>query len=137
MPSACSSALNPSANATPSPSPTSEATRPSARDSSSTDRSTCRREAPSVRRVANSRARWATVIESVLKITKAPTNRATAPKPSRNSRMKCRNFETSLPSAFACSAPVFTCADAGRIRLISPARYAGATPGFAATEIES
>ena len=31
---------------------------------------TCLREAPSVRSVANSRVRWATVIERVLKITK-------------------------------------------------------------------
>ena len=46
--------------------------------SSSTERSTCRREAPSVRSVANSRVRWATVIESVLKMTNAPTNSAIA-----------------------------------------------------------
>ena len=44
---------------------------------------TCLREAPSVRKVANSRVRCATVIESVLKITNAPTNSAMAPKPSR------------------------------------------------------
>ena len=36
----------------------------------------CRREAPIVRSVANSRTRWATVIESVLKMTKAPTKSA-------------------------------------------------------------
>ena len=46
--------------------------------SSSTERSTCRRDAPSVRSVANSRVRWATVIESVLKMTNAPTNSAIA-----------------------------------------------------------
>ena len=44
-----------------------------------TERSTCRREAPSVRSVANSRVRCATVIESVLKITNAPTNSAMPP----------------------------------------------------------
>ena len=44
---------------------------------------TCLREAPSVRSVANSRVRWATVIERVLKITNAPTNSAMPPKPSR------------------------------------------------------
>ena len=41
-----------------------------------TEPSTCRRDAPTVRSVANSRVRWATVIDSVLKITNAPTNRA-------------------------------------------------------------
>jgi hypothetical protein len=35
-----------------------------------------RRLAPIVRRVAISRVRWATVIESVLKMTKAPTKSA-------------------------------------------------------------
>ena len=48
-----------------------------------TERMTCLREAPSVRSVANSRVRWATVIDSVLKITNAPTSSAIAPKPSR------------------------------------------------------
>ena len=42
---------------------------------------TCLRDAPSVRRVANSRVRWATVIDRVLKITNDPTNSAIAPKP--------------------------------------------------------
>ena len=36
----------------------------------------CRRDAPIMRSVANSRVRCATVIESVLKMTKAPTNSA-------------------------------------------------------------
>ena len=36
----------------------------------------CRREAPIVRNVANSRVRWATVIEKVLKMTNAPTKSA-------------------------------------------------------------
>ena len=67
----------------PSNSPIAEASRPITRPSSFTERRTCLREAPSVRRVANSRVRWATVIESVLKITNAPTNSAIAPKPSR------------------------------------------------------
>ena len=60
-----------------------EASRPTIRPSSTTERMTCLREAPSVRSVANSRERWATVIESVLRITNAPTNSAMPPKPSR------------------------------------------------------
>ena len=68
---------------TPAKSPTTEARRPITRPSSTTERITCLREPPSVRSVANSRVRWATVIDSVLKITNAPTNRAMPPKPSR------------------------------------------------------
>ena len=49
----------------------------------STERSTCRREAPSVRSVASSFVRCATVIESVLKMTNAPTNSAIPPNASR------------------------------------------------------
>ncbi len=41
-----------------------------------TVRSTCRRIAPIVRSMANSRMRWATVIEKVLKMTNAPTSTA-------------------------------------------------------------
>lgn len=48
-----------------------------------TERRTCRRDAPSERRVANSLIRWATVIEIVLKVTKAPTTTAIPAKASR------------------------------------------------------
>ncbi len=47
------------------------------------DARTCRRVAPSVRSVANSRVRCAIVIESVFAITNAPTNSATPPNASR------------------------------------------------------
>ena len=55
--------------------------------SSATEPSSCRREAPIVRSVANSRMRCATVIDSVLKMTKAPTKRAIAANESRKYRM--------------------------------------------------
>ncbi len=42
-----------------------------------------RLEAPIVLSVANSRTRWATVIDSVLKMTNAPTKSAIAAKESR------------------------------------------------------
>ena len=42
-----------------------------------TERRICAREAPSVRSRPNSRVRWATVIENVLKMMNAPTNSAT------------------------------------------------------------
>ena len=60
-----------------------EASSPITKPSMTTERMTCLREPPSVRSVANSRVRWATVIESVLKMTNAPTNSAMPPKPSR------------------------------------------------------
>ena len=46
--------------------------------STTTETSTWRRDAPSVRSVANSRVRWAIVIESELAITNAPTKSAIA-----------------------------------------------------------
>jgi hypothetical protein len=63
--------------------PKTEATSPTAALSIRTDRRTCRLDAPSVLRVANSRVRWATVIEMVLKMTNAPTNNAIAANASR------------------------------------------------------
>ena len=53
-------------------------TSPIRNASTSTEASTCRRQAPSVRSSPNSRMRWATVIEKVLKITNEPTISATA-----------------------------------------------------------
>ena len=104
-------------------------------DSSTTERSTWRREAPSVRRVASSRVRCATVIESVLKITKAPTNSAIPPKPSRKPRMKLMKLETPFLSSSACCFAVRTCAACGTLSLRSETSVASETPGFAATEI--
>ena len=61
----------------------SDARNPMTSDSRITEPRICRREAPIVRSVANSRVRWATVIEKVLKMTNAPTKSAMAPKTSR------------------------------------------------------
>ena len=101
MPNATNSAFMPLAMPMPSTSPTSEASRPITRPSSRTERSTCLREAPSVRSVANSRVRWATVIDRVLKITNAPTNSAMPPKPSRKIRTKPRPSLVSLAASLA------------------------------------
>ena len=76
-------ALSSLASPNPANSPMTEASNPITKPSITTERMTCLREAPSVRSVANSRVRWATVIDRVLKITNAPTNSAIAPKPSR------------------------------------------------------
>jgi hypothetical protein len=75
--------FRPLARAMPSASPINDERRPIRNASSTTERSTCPREAPSVLSVANSRVRWATVIERVLKMTNAPTKSAIAAKASR------------------------------------------------------
>ncbi len=62
-PAALNSAFSPTASRMPKPIPINEATSPISAASTSTDRSTWRRLAPSVRSIANSRIRWATVIE--------------------------------------------------------------------------
>ena len=79
--------------------------RPISGASISTERSTWRREAPSVRSIPNSRTRWATVIEKVLKMMNAPTKTATQAKTSRRSCRKlrsARDFFWSAASAFSC-----------------------------------
>ncbi len=75
--------------ATPKPAarPVAEASRPMASASSSTEPRIWRRVAPTIRSRPNSRARWATVIESVLKIVNAPTKIATKPNTSSTVRM--------------------------------------------------
>ena len=82
-PTALNSAFRPFAIPSPRKSPSSEATSPTTSASSMTLRRTWRREPPIVRSVANSRIRWAIVIDSVFAITKAPTNSAMKPKASR------------------------------------------------------
>ena len=58
-------------------SPTLAPPRPSITPSAMTEPTTCARVAPSVRSSPNSRVRWATVIEKVLKMMNAPTNSET------------------------------------------------------------
>jgi hypothetical protein len=77
------SAFRPAARPRPAKRPTTAAMNPMTTASSTTDHSTCRRDPPIVRTVANSRVRWATVIERVLKMTNAPTKRATPANVSR------------------------------------------------------
>ena len=98
-----------------------------------TVRSTCRREPPIVRSVANSRTRWAMVIDSVFEITNAPTKSAIAPKASRNFCIIPSEESTSSTAAAVCAAAVFTFAVAGSSGRISLTSFSGVTPSFAAT----
>ena len=131
------SSVRPDDSSTPSPRPTSEATTPMIPASARTERSTWRRVAPSVRRVASSRERWATVMLRVLKMTKAPTKRAMPPKASSSPRMKVIAPSMTSLSAAACSAPVETSAEAGSSGAIRASSSAGETPGSAAIWIAS
>ena len=111
--------------------------RPIAAASITTEARIWRREAPSVRSSPNSATRWATVIEKVLKIRKAPTKTATKPK---TSRMVCRKPRLSwifseLRSAFSLA--VSTLIEAGISRSIRRFSRVAETPLSAATEIWS
>jgi hypothetical protein len=78
-------------------------------------RSTCRLEAPSVRKVANSRVRCAMVIESELAMTNAPTKSATPANESRNVWRKLMKLFVSFASLAAWLSPLLTWVPGGRI----------------------
>ena len=86
--------------------PSTEASRPTRAASTRTLTRTWREEAPSVLSIANSRARWATVIEKVLKIRKAPTNTAIPAKTSSAVLRKPNPSWMSPASSAAAWAPV-------------------------------
>ena len=96
IPTALNSSLIPYAKATPPSSPSAAPSRPSVSASIPTVVRIWRRDAPSVRSIPNSRVRWATVIENVLKIWKAPTNSDTPANTSSAIRRKLRLLSMSL-----------------------------------------
>ena len=83
MPMALNSARRPTAAPTPPTRPASDPATAMASDSPITADRIWRREAPRVRSSPNSRMRWATVIENVLKIRNAATTVTTPPNTSR------------------------------------------------------
>ena len=90
------------ASPTPTASPTSDASTPMTSASIRTDTRICRRDPPIVRTVANSRVRWAIVIESEFAITKAPTKSAIPPKARRKPRRNEMKLFVSAASSRAC-----------------------------------
>ena len=86
-PNVANSARIPSASRYPTNNPMVDPISPTANASISTERRTCRRDAPIARSRASSRLRCATRIENVLMIRKVPTTRATAAKTSRKMLM--------------------------------------------------
>ena len=113
MPSALNSALIAFAKPSPARMPTTEPITPIVSASSSTELSTWRRVAPSVRSSASSRERCATVIENVLKIRNAPTSTAMNANASRPVVRNARPSRMSSPSLSASCAAVRTCAVGG------------------------
>ena len=136
-PIAPNSAMRPFAIAMPNTSPITEATNPITSPSSRTERMTCLREAPRVRSVAYSRVRWATVMDSVLKITNAPTSRAMKPKASRKSLIVRSPSLRLSASSFACALLSLTSRFAPRSGLTARTTAAGELPFFAASDTES
>ena len=136
-PAALNRANSPWARARPTSSPTTEATAPITNDSTRIERRTCLREAPSVRSVANSRVRWAMVIESELAITKLPTNSATPANTSRKVLRKVRKPVIDDESWLACWAPVRTWVSEGRTGRIWATSCLGLIPGLALARISS
>ena len=114
-----------------------EASAPITPASIRTDACTWRLYAPSVRRVASSRVRWVTVIESVFAMTKMPTKSATPANASRKSLKIERKPFVSFVACFASACAVRTCAVGGRIGRISVTSCCGVVPGFAAMSIPS
>jgi hypothetical protein len=98
---------------------------------------TCLREPPSVRSVANSRVRWATVIDRVLKITNAPTSSAMPPKPSRSMRIVPMPSLSCAASCSACLSLSLTSTPDGTSGWTASTRSAADVPGFAAIEMPS
>ena len=107
-PISSNSALTRTTKPKPPAIPSTEASRPTSAASIRTAISTWREEAPSVLSIANSRARWATVIENVLKIRKAPTKTAIPANTSSAVLRKPNPSWMSLASSVAVSAPVRT-----------------------------
>ena len=136
-PTASNSLNSPFARPKPTNSPVTDASRPTVNASISTALSTWRRLAPRVRRMANSRVRWAIVIDSELAITKLPTNSAMPANASRNVLKNDRNELVASADFCACSAPVRTWVPGGRIVLISFTSFWGDTPARAEARMSS
>ena len=132
-PNDASSPRRPGASRSPPMMPRTDATKPITRVSATTDVSTWRRDAPSVRSSANSLERCATVTANVLKIRNPPTKTAM---PANTSRAMVRKPSDSLMSpavSSACSLPVRTTAASPSASAMRALSCSGDVPPSAAT----
>ena len=133
-PAAENAAVTPVARPTPASNPMIDATSPSSVASTRTDPRTWRRLAPMARSRASSRVRWATRIENVLKMMKAPTTTAITPNTTSRIRKKEKFSCTVLALCAAAWAPVRASASSGRASSTRAASVASSTePSPAAT----
>jgi hypothetical protein len=135
IPSALNRDSIPFANKSPPKTPSTAPTSPISAASTNTEASTCRRDAPSVRRSPYSRIRCETVIEKVLKMTKAPTIRATAANTPRKIGRKLSASWISLEERFAFCSAVSTRSVGGTTRSIRAFSSSEETSGLIPTEI--
>ncbi len=135
--SALNSASIAGAKAIPASSPSTEAKIPITSASRTTEATICRRLAPTVRSIANSRVRCATVIEKVLKIRNEATKSATPAKIRSAVFRKPMNSPTSSRWESTFSSPVSACTEGGRDSERPAASCSGVTPSSAATLIWS
>ena len=122
------SARMPMASSTPRPSPRVEPTIPTTNASSSTERITCRLEAPSARSSASSRLRCATRIENVLTIRKPPTTSEMPAKISRKVRRKLIASSRSEAASSAALSPVTASYPSGSASWTSSRSWVCETP---------
>ncbi len=122
----------------PATRPVTAATAPTTNASISTDRVTCRREAPTARISASSLVRWATSMVKVLAMMNVPTNRAI---PAKTSRAVCMPLiDRAMVSAWSsasCLPVVVRTVPSGSALSSSALSAACETPGFAVTLIWS
>ena len=135
IPSALKRASMPLANNSPPRTPSTAPTNPISAASTNTEASTCLREAPSVRSRPYSRIRCETVIEKVLKMTKAPTISATAANTPRKIGRKLSASWISLEERFAFCSAVSTRSVGGTTRSIRAFSSSDETSGLIPTEI--
>ena len=132
-PAASKSAPSPRAKPRPHSSPRTDAVTPRTKASAATAKSTWRRVAPMERISANSRLRWATEIEKVLKMMKAPTRSAAPEKASSAGVRKLPMLSLAcLASSAAVCSPVLISRLRGRAWRRRATSSVGVTPGAAA-----
>ena len=137
IPIATKSWLSSLASPSPRNRPTTEPKMPMISASTITDVRIWRRDAPIVRKVANSRVRCAIVMPSVFAITKLPTNSAMPAKARRKLWMNVVKPLTVFLSSFTCALASRACAVGGSNGLICVINSDEVTPLFAWTRITS
>ena len=114
----------------PAATPATEASSPSTAASPMWLRKICRREAPSARKSADSRIRWAAMTSEALWMLRPATSSAIPANTPRNARKKLRNalFTAAICSLVACW-PVMTWVPLGTTARTAPASRSWLMPG--------